>query len=100
MSDNELLLAISDIIEESIKKDEHNIYIRTLRRMRKFNYSDPYEYIESMEAIFPQSWNNEDESIYQKYKEQIDKEESFETNLEIIKCVVNEHCERLSDMKI
>lgn len=97
MSDNELLLAISDILDKNIKKIESNLNTRPQKMRKKYDCTDPYDCIESMEEIFASNGEGE---IYQKYKDQIDRTGTFESNLEVIKCVVREHCERLSAMKI
>lgn len=86
MTDNELLLALSNMMEEKLKANLAPIENR-LTKIEITLENDILPRIQNIESCYT--------STYERYKNNADKMEAVFTDLELLKKVVSEHSEKL-----
>lgn len=82
MTDNELLLAISNIVKAQIQPIE-----KKLNRLEVTLENEIMPRLQNIEACYT--------STYNRYADGIDRVEAMQTDIEILKKVVTEHSEKL-----
>lgn len=86
MTDNELLLALSNMMDEKLKANLAPIENR-LTKIEITLENDILPRIQNIESCYT--------STYERYKNNADKMETVFTDLELLKKVVSEHSEKL-----
>lgn len=86
MTDNELLLALSNMMDEKLKANLAPIENR-LAKIEITLETDILPRIQNIESCYT--------STYERYKNNADKMEAAFTDLELLKKVVSEHSEKL-----
>lgn len=86
MTDNELLLALSNMMDEKLKANLAPIENR-LTKIEITLENDILPRIQNIESCYT--------STYERYKNNADKMEAVFTDLELLKKVVSEHSEKL-----
>ncbi len=82
MSDNELLLAISDMMDKKLQPLKDDIQFLKLQ-----NENDILPRLQNIEACYT--------STYNRYKSGITQIEAMQADIDVIKSVIREHSEKL-----
>lgn len=85
MTDNELLLALSNLFDKKLKPIEQR-----LTNIELTLENDIKPRLQNIEACYT--------STYDRYKSSVENYEAMQTDIEILKRVVTEHSERLKEI--
>lgn len=85
MTDNELLLALSNLFDKKLKPIEQR-----LANIELTLENDIKPRLQNIEACYT--------STYDRYKSSVENYEAMQTDIEILKRVVTEHSERLKEI--
>lgn len=85
MTDNELLLAISDMMDKKLQPLKEDIQFLKLQ-----NENDILPRLQNIEACYT--------STYNRYKSGIAQIEAMQTDIDVMKSVIREHSEKLQKL--
>ena len=82
MTDNELLLAISNLLDKKLQPIKDDIHLLKLQ-----HENDILPRLQNIEACYT--------STYNRYKSGVSQIEAMQTDIEVMKSVIREHSEKL-----
>ena len=85
MTDNELLLAMSDMLDKKLKPIKDDIQLLKLQ-----NENDILPRLQNIEACYT--------STYNRYKSGISQIDAMQADIDVIKSVIREHSEKLQKL--
>lgn len=86
MSDNELLLAISDMLDKKLKPINEDLQLLKLQ-----NENDILPRLQNIESCYT--------STYNRYKSGVNQIDSMKHDIEIMKIVISEHSRKLKSIE-